>query len=728
MGLQLSSTKKKKPFLSSHQQRTHHEEKHQLLLSSPSRNQCLSISGRNVSASSSVSSTASSSSDSCCELLVGTDEPGENCTHAISASLSKNAANSAATRHKLQQKLKKPENDKFPTCILHIKVARMKTTDKNNHSPRNYFSAIAGPTIPLTTGGRPKPSSVSFELLAKHHLYYQHAYSYPGAKRPKHYMGQHVRHAHFSAAAAVAAPRTGGRHQSFGKRKPNSTAAAAAAAAAAVAAAAAATQKTAATATAGRDTAPRSTFYGMDESHRLRTESHFTSYSFCRWFEASSGANPSHTHSGGLYPLDSSTPYCAKHVQDVYCPLDTLDMWNKLAHWFLFPIANDIDLDTECTYNRYLGGNSSSGGSVGEVDLFQGLTSFLSSIVRKVFQVDFSQSIGTTFQDSPHHVQQVPNHPEDIKNGHAATLQVSQCTTRTHAWEEPPKGHDINHPTTTSNNMDPSHTLFHSISSIDSEEARCSSSGTSNITQQRYLDIECILRLPTMIYDEEGSSSDGFVGSIDTYDTDGGKSIKIDHEDAVHLVDDSKGLPSSQQNVSNHHNAISLEWSWITVPRQDDPLQSIHSMASLEETPHDAVHHHHHHQDNNNNKEDGQCVICLFKFQRGERLCILPCHHSVHTTCIDKWICSTGSCGGSFSHDECRNALCPMCQYPLGVDNDHLHRGGNDGLHSIKSIASEESFVVDHRSLDEDDSIKSMNLDGLVPSWAFERLGSKIAK
>jgi len=755
MGLQLSSTnnEKKKPLMRS--ELLTHEEKQ--FLSPPYFYNDEPLFSRTTRSVSSSSVSSASSSDSSAELdgVPGEQDEDFMCTpsttnttststtYPIYASSSKNVVTSAATaagsRHKLQQKLTKaaPENNtKFPSCILHIKVA-MKTTTYKKKSSTNYFGPVAGP-IPLITGhysihGHPKASSISsLEHLAKTNLYYQHqhqhhhaAYSSYCCPRPhsNHYTGRHVRHVHAGAVAQPPPLRGSGHRQSFGKRKPNSTVAVAAAAAAAVAAAAATQKTVVTTATAGNDTATsRSAFHRGgrgDDSHRLCSDSHFTSYSSCRsWFEASSSANP-------LYHLDSS--YSAKyhHVKDVYCPLDTLDMLNKLAHWFLFPIANDIDMDTECAFNRYFGGDTDrdAGGEV--VDIFQGLTSFFSSIVRKVFQVDFSQSIGTTFQDSCIGRQQQVQ---------VSTHEAYRRTTEEGQGEEYDNEAMINRNSENNNTMEPSHALFHSISSIDSEEARFSSSGTSNNTQQqqRYLDIECILRLPTMIYDEEGSSSDGFVGSIDTYDTDGGKSIKIDHDDHVPLLRDEK----QQRQSKDHNGAISLEWSWITVPRQEDPSQSIHSITSLEETTlNDGAPSSFH--NNNSNKEDDQCIICLQKFQRGERLCILPCRHTVHTTCIDKWLCST-SCG-SFSQKqgECsRNALCPMCKSPLRVlENDQLNNRGNDCLeNSIKSMASEESFVVHHFDSDGDgngndeDSMKSMNLDGLVPSWAFERLGSKIAK
>lgn len=347
-------------------------------------------------------------------------------------------------------------------------------------------------------------------------------------------------------------------------------------------------------------------------------ENDFSSYSVCRWFEASP--------SSGLFQLDTSS---TKRITDAYQygPLDTLEMLNKLAYWFLFPIA--LDNDANYTFK-----------DVGEMDGLRGFASFFSSLMRRVFQSNFSHSTGTTFE-------------ECVSVDTGQNSEHYQC-----AELEQPR-------------------LFQSISSIDSEEIRSSSTAGT----QRYLDIESILRLPTMTYEEE--SSCGVVSSINTYDTDGGKSIKVSEEDEEGAERSGKGL----------------EWSWISVPRESS--QSMESIASLVEP---IVDHHF---------KDDQCVICLEKFHTGDRLRILPCQHRFHTSCIDKWL------SGSFSHDDCMNALCPTCKSTPSTDADFAHHA-----QSIESMVSDGSFVENF----DDDSMQSMNLDGSVPSWAFARLGSKIAK
>ena len=360
-------------------------------------------------------------------------------------------------------------------------------------------------------------------------------------------------------------------------------------------------------------------------------ENNFTSYSFCRWFEASP--------SSGLFQLD---PYASASANKTnsdayqYCPpYETLEMLNKLAYWFLFPIANDNDA-SYCSKD------------LGEMDYLNGFASFFSTLMRKVFQSNFSHSTGTTFEEG-------------------IDMEAEQISERTQLEQN-----------RTGN-------LYQSISSIDSDEMRSSSiEGTP-----RYLDIESIIRLPTMTYEED--SSHGAMNSINTYDTDGGRSIRAG-EDEV------------QVGPEPERSGKTLEWSWITVPK--DPSHSVEFIESLVEPNLD---HHHHFKD-----ED--CVICLEKFQCGNRLRILPCHHRFHTSCIDKWL------SGSFSHDDCMNALCPTCkstpagQVPVKAE---FAQG-----QSMQSMVSDGSLV----DMCDDDSMQSMNLDGSLPSWSFALLGSKIAK
>jgi hypothetical protein len=73
------------------------------------------------------------------------------------------------------------------------------------------------------------------------------------------------------------------------------------------------------------------------------------------------------------------------------------------------------------------------------------------------------------------------------------------------------------------------------------------------------------------------------------------------------------------------------------------------------------------------------CVICLEAFCDGDRLRVLPCDHSFHVGCIDRWL------SGSHSHHACFTSGCPTCKKRPAVDND-----------------------------------------GSVPSWAFAKLGSQM--
>lgn len=45
---------------------------------------------------------------------------------------------------------------------------------------------------------------------------------------------------------------------------------------------------------------------------------------------------------------------------------------------------------------------------------------------------------------------------------------------------------------------------------------------------------------------------------------------------------------------------------------------------------------------------DGECSVCLGKFEAGDAVAALPCQHHFHRTCVTKWL------------GECRR-MCPLC-------------------------------------------------------------------
>ena len=116
-------------------------------------------------------------------------------------------------------------------------------------------------------------------------------------------------------------------------------------------------------------------------------------------------------------------------------------------------------------------------------------------------------------------------------------------------------------------------------------------------------------------------------------------------------------------------------WSWMFIPKSRTAEEE--SSLILEEESSYA----------SPETEDSHiCVICMEAFKDGDRLRVLPCNHSFHVGCIDRWL--SGSC----SFDDCHTAGCPTCKKraDTGLDAGHL--------------------------------------DGSVPSWAFAQLGRSLAR
>jgi len=142
----------------------------------------------------------------------------------------------------------------------------------------------------------------------------------------------------------------------------------------------------------------------------------------------------------------------------------------------------------------------------------------------------------------------------------------------------------------------------------------------------RHLDVESILNLPTITY------------KSDSY-------------------------RSPDQSASEHEGGEEAGWSWTIVPPANED-------ATKQE-------------DEDCSKK--MCVICLEQFKDGDRLRVLPCDHSFHVGCIDRWL------SGSNSFEECYTSGCPTCKKPPT-------------------------------------QCMEASIDGSVPSWAFARIGHALAK
>ncbi|KAL6641916.1 hypothetical protein ACP70R_020097 [Stipagrostis hirtigluma subsp. patula] len=55
-------------------------------------------------------------------------------------------------------------------------------------------------------------------------------------------------------------------------------------------------------------------------------------------------------------------------------------------------------------------------------------------------------------------------------------------------------------------------------------------------------------------------------------------------------------------------------------------------------------------------REEHGCVICLEDLEIGQKLRMMPCHHTFHQRCIFNWLLI--------------NRLCPICQFALRSDEE----------------------------------------------------------
>lgn len=146
----------------------------------------------------------------------------------------------------------------------------------------------------------------------------------------------------------------------------------------------------------------------------------------------------------------------------------------------------------------------------------------------------------------------------------------------------------------------------------------------------RHLDVESILRLPTITYQSRLTAT------------------RIPEETLTDEDDhsDSTGKPE--------------EWSWMLVQEGGYGSKEVYHKNKKDLTRRLKV-----------NKsglptdpEEDVCVICLEQFVDGDRLRVLPCSHSFHVGCIDQWL------SGSHSFDDCFTTGCPTCKKHACQDSD----------------------------------------------------------
>jgi Ring finger domain len=220
-----------------------------------------------------------------------------------------------------------------------------------------------------------------------------------------------------------------------------------------------------------------------------------------------------------------------------------------------------------------------------------------------------------------------------------------------------------------------------------------------NRIASRHLDVESIVRLPVRTYSEPPQPGEQQREMADP------------PEEQRESCDDSFTVSSDD---GDKHDT---EFSWMLVPPPEtaqslddgslvdhESVDSCGPAALVNPSPGSDLRHYRSSTRDNTAAlstlapKDDVCVICLERFVPGDRMRVLPCTHSFHVGCIDRWL------SGSHSFDECYTAGCPTCK-----KRPDLH-------HHQQQQPSQQR------------GSPQQALDGSVPSWAFARIGDILAK
>jgi Ring finger domain len=247
----------------------------------------------------------------------------------------------------------------------------------------------------------------------------------------------------------------------------------------------------------------------------------------------------------------------------------------------------------------------------------------------------------------------------------------------------------------------------------------------------RHLDVESILHLPTITY----QSPPRRLKSSNSKTT------------ATPLSASKRSTTSSQATTMAGTKTNTKEfWSWMMVASSPIPEEGMSDSDQEGDQDNDQAvticsTQEDEYEQEEEQPQDHVCVICLEHFVTGDRLRVLPCNHSFHVGCIDRWL------SGSHSHEECFTSGCPTCKkrpqtttsLPQSSSRSLSLSGAAGSVVAASSTIP--TFVpcgfittTTTRTTQEDDEAPQAaqgtidDLNGSHPSWAFAQLGSAMAR
>ena len=231
-----------------------------------------------------------------------------------------------------------------------------------------------------------------------------------------------------------------------------------------------------------------------------------------------------------------------------------------------------------------------------------------------------------------------------------------------------------------------------------------------NRIASRHLDVESIVRLPVLTYQQKNAASRrGVTATIPSIPEDREPTATSSRPESCGVGHDT--CPRNKNNEAAEEEKHDTEFSWMLVPPTDE--DDSFSLSSMEQCTGVNIGNNHirnseQYQEHDLKKtDDDVCVICLESFIPGDRLRVLPCNHSFHVGCIDRWL------SGSHSFYDCYTAGCPTCKV----------RPDSTAAAMMNPTSPQQPpspYFVPALQLHES--------DGSVPSWALARIGHILAQ
>ena len=142
--------------------------------------------------------------------------------------------------------------------------------------------------------------------------------------------------------------------------------------------------------------------------------------------------------------------------------------------------------------------------------------------------------------------------------------------------------------------------------------------------------------------------------------------IRTNSNNSTHIFILNSLFNRNRDNINNRNNRINSDYRndnniddlLLRFEEEDDDLNKLKINPFKEEDakeimryiPTSVIK-----EEKNKNDNNYKCLICLYEFKIGDKVCTLPCLHIFHTECLKDWIM--------------RNTWCPICKMDFSLES-----------------------------------------------------------